>query len=190
MSALCSWDPAAQAAELSRVKESDGQPGHVTWPIIYQPCSRPVTVTRTRRRSEVATSTGLARGDMVRSQEVNPAATINSLWRFLWPVTDCAVLQQCSVLHHSLFILTLTPTSPRSVRISSSYGFFPTPHEITLNSKVLIMTNQRAVLQMYPEAPLIRAFLLDSPCCNSALFNDSLADLDKAHDGGLVVVVM
>lgn len=48
-------------------------------------------------------------------------------------------------IYSSLKQLTLTPTSSRSVRISSSYGFFSSAHEIYLNSKVLIMTNQRAV---------------------------------------------
>lgn len=87
--------------------------------------------------------------------------------------------------------LTLTPTSP-SIRpyFLLLRIFLHTSHEIYLNSKVLIMTNQRAVLQLYPKAPLIRTFSSDSPRCNSALFSNSLADLDGAHDSGLVVVVM
>lgn len=52
------------------------------------------------------------------------------------------------------------------------------------------MTNERAVLLLYPEAPLIRTFSSDSPHCNSALFNNSLADLGRAPDGGLVDVVI
>lgn len=119
-----------QAAESSGVEWGE-QPGHVTG---FNPPSltgRPVTVTGTRGRREVPTSPGLARGHTVKSQEVNPAASINSpLEIFMASDRLCGVGAAAGVFSvysiHCVFSIKAAHIDSHK-RSASFYGFFPPP---------------------------------------------------------------